>query len=190
MAVETFASRSINAVIVENFGADPKVYLANGTDLKPGYVVTCIGETADTKDIDQCAAGEFPLGVVTEYVVNSYAGAPRSLDAANQDNEEVKVKEFHDGGRCVAYMRMLATSATSKRGTPLIVSSTAGMVTPYTKNAAAAIDTAGGNTYADTTTEAGIDAAVGDDSMLVVGWLAEDYTQDNSDDILVKVKLA
>ena len=171
MADDTFAARGINRVWQSGSGEGRKIFLANGTDIIAGYAVTQEGETAGTNDIDLCAAGEEFAGVVLQPVNTSYGDRPVTLDEANQDNEPILVQQpgFHN----VVYMRMIAGAGTMKRGTKLMIASEAGKVT----KAAVAAGTPGSPSDAELTTMLNT----------VVGTPYEDYTNDATDDTLVKV---
>ena len=82
MAIDTFENAGINSVV---WHGTPYIrnFRANGSDIKPGYLVTQVGETAP--DIDLCgyksSNNEFCLGVVLE----KYG---YDIDTAYTDNEE------------------------------------------------------------------------------------------------------
>lgn len=63
MAADTFESRGINSVIESG---DPIIVnmVTNGTDIKPGMIVSRNGETAD--DVDLAEDDESPYGIVLE----------------------------------------------------------------------------------------------------------------------------
>ena len=159
MADDTFASRSIVQVHKKGEHLNRYQWKANSTDIKPGYVVTHLGETADTNYIDLATGGEEPLGIVLDYVRNANASnAPRNLDAASIADEAMWVQQLGSGTEYV-YAFMIAGAATSKKGQKVVPAAEEGKVTSGT--------TAG----------------------MIVGELAEDYTQDNTDDTLVLLKV-
>ncbi len=172
MADDTFVARGINRVWQQGTGNRQGIFKANGADIAPGFFMTQEGETAGTRDIDLCAAGEEPAGAMLKTVEPDHGGRVRSLDDAAEDNEDVWVQE--PGGDNTTYAWLIANAGTMKKGTQLMISSEAG------KLIKAAVDASsdGAPTDAELTTMLNT----------VVATLEEDYTNDASDDWLVKVK--
>ena len=170
MADETFANTGINQTVVEwgpGGPTDIKVVKANGTDLLNAMTVTRVGETAGTEDVDLAGATEYPAGIIIGTVtIKLSTGIPRALDTANEDNESLVMAPRNSGHTVIG--KYQATGATMKAGTKLVPGSEAGKLAPFS--------------YTDT-------AEATDTMKLVAGELAEDVTQDNTNDQLVKVRL-
>ena len=78
MGADTFASRGINSVVWKGI---PKIreFRANGTDIKPGRVVSTVGDTFPDAHIT--SAGEAPVGIILERY-------DTDIDTAYSDNDE------------------------------------------------------------------------------------------------------
>lgn len=71
------------------FGWIDTMHTANGTDLKPGYLVTEVGETFP--DLDLVANGEAPYGLLLEDPTGEHSD---DIDDAWDDNYAVRVLKF------------------------------------------------------------------------------------------------
>jgi hypothetical protein len=107
---DTFESRGINSVVWTSVPR-PKIreFRADGSDIKPGLIVTVENET--DPDIDLCANGETPLGIVLErYDVD--------IDTAYDDNDEhvpvLVFKENRNVGVWVYVVESIAIARTTR----------------------------------------------------------------------------
>ena len=100
MASDTFEARGINSVIDSG---NPKLRLmkasSGAADIKAGCVVTRIGETIDTSEVDLCAAVEEPYGVVIERY-------DTDIDTAFADNDIYLVVApiAENRGNCILWL--------------------------------------------------------------------------------------
>lgn len=162
MADDTFASRDIRTVLVKGDKRKLIQVLANGVDIKPGSAVTFKGETAGTDYVDLATLAEPIDGIIVAFVININAvGAPRALDAASIASEAMWMAP-RTGGELEVWTKVFASTDTFKRGQLLQASAEAGKV---------AIATAG------------------TDYSVAPVTAAEDYTEDTTDDTLIKVKI-
>lgn len=162
MTDDTFVARGISRVWQKGSQEGQEIYLANGTDIVAGYAVTQEAETAATKDIDLCAAGEEFHGIVLQPVNLSYGGRPVTLDEANQDNESIIIQRPGYHNTCYAWL--VSSAGTMKAGTKLMVSGTAGQLIK------AAVDASSNG--------APTDAELSTMLNTVVATLEEDYTSE------------
>lgn len=75
-----------NEALAREAGAIRTDFVANGTDIKPGYVVTQTGETAP--DVDLQGNGEVALGIVLEDPTGQHSD---DIDDAWDDNYTIRV---------------------------------------------------------------------------------------------------
>jgi len=97
---------------------------ANGTDIYPGLVVTGYGET--WPDIDLCAGGEYPLGVVLEHSGNDGLTTVREtpdIDTAYSDNATVRVALLGSGAKVYCKLAAQTTTTAIYPGMKLVVDS-------------------------------------------------------------------
>ena len=132
MADDTFESRGINSVV---WAGKPKIreFRANGTDIKPGLIVTTSSETFP--DIDLVAAGEVPIGVVLErYDVD--------IDTAyDDDDEHVPVALISENPGLGVYVFKTANAGDTDFHT-VFVTDDNGMIKPFSyTDGAVATDT-------------------------------------------------
>jgi len=132
MADDTFQGRGINSVV---WSGKPKIreFRANGTDIKPGLLVTTSSETYP--DIDLCAAGEVAIGVVLERF-------DKDIDTAyDDDDEHVPVALISENPGLGVYIFKTANAGATEFHTTF-VSDDNGMVKPFSyTDGAVATDT-------------------------------------------------
>jgi hypothetical protein len=160
MATDTFSSYGNHILVYLNKAMPDAIIekVTNGTDIKPGMIVTAVGETSP--DIDTCAAGEEPLGVVLR-------NPDHDIDTAYADGITVKVARIGSG--CKVRVWIKANSASFVQGQPLAVNQTTATMASlwaYTDNAEAT-----------------------DTLNFKIGLAAETHTQDASDDKIIMVWL-
>ncbi len=126
------SSRSYQIVLKgynSNYVVERKV---NGSDEKPGHIVTGVAETFP--DIDLCAAGEGPLGILLEhYRDDGLAGTVRDtpdIDTVFTDNAVARVALIGSGMTCLTWLGGEGATSTAAvyPGTKLVVGQVAGSV--------------------------------------------------------------
>ena len=101
--------------------------VTNGSDIKPGHVVTNVGESNE-EDIDLCAQTETPLGVVL-------CNPDQDIDTAYDDNTTVQVARC--GSVCKVRVWFQANGGDANLGLLVCVGSEAGIVTVWSYTDAA-----------------------------------------------------
>lgn len=136
MATDTFASRGINSVIWANGDKATVVMLkANGTDIKPGYLVTTYGET--NPDIDLCDADERAIGVVLER-------SDVDIDTAYDDDDDTVPVLLFAGSKGVGFWGFLAANNACNYHT-LYKPAAGGMLQAFSLTAASSVVTTEGS---------------------------------------------
>jgi len=95
--------------------------VTNGTDIKPGHVVTNVGESNE-EDIDLCGQTETPLGVVL-------CNPDHNIDDAYSDNTTVQVARCGSG--CKVRVWYQANGGDAQKGEIVVLGSEAGKVVVY-----------------------------------------------------------
>ena len=166
MGVHSAVTQGVNRIWSGGLeGLSQVEYLTNGVDIKPAMIVTELGETAGTRDIDICGTLEMPAGVMLHATSNAFEGVVRSLDTALQ-NDEACVVQRRAGGIQKVWVIYNTGAATCKRGEPLVVVS-AGKVGVW-------VYTTAGDDWLES-------------GAYIIGHAAQDITTDASDDQLVEM---
>ncbi len=146
------------------FGPDDVLYdyTINGSTSKAGHVVTAVGETYPDCALGVAADSAF-LGIIRKPIdITSWT----NLDTAIAENSPLEIIR-PTGGRLKIAVYYMASGNTRKEGEPVSMASEGGKV----------IDTEG--LYTDT--------AYDTDPPIVVGHLAHDVVQDNTNDQVVLI---
>lgn len=145
MAETIGGTRGIQTIVIK--GYNPAYIVEkhiNGTDIKPGHVITNYGE-ANKHDIDLCDQGEPPLGIALEHKGDDgLAGTVRDtydVDTAYEDNAAVRVALLGSGMAVVGYLGGQATTTTVYQGSKLIVKSSGELQLPLTQTTTSNIHT-------------------------------------------------
>lgn len=123
MTDETLGSRSKGQVVLKGYNPNYIVERRiNGSDIKPGHIVTNYGESVN-EDVDLCGAGEPPLGVALEHVANDGLASIRDtpdIDTLYTDNAVVRVALCGSGMTVLCWLAGQTTTTAVYGGTKLV----------------------------------------------------------------------
>ena len=170
---------TVTRQILEKMGDETGVITVrtNGSDIKPGHIVTKTGETINTPDVDLVGAtDDITLGVVLNE-------PNQDIDTAYGDNESINVAVIGSG--CVCWVWAQANCGDLRVGQPVYTtgSSNDGFVVPWTLTSAPASDT-----YTTAAMQTELDK-VDLSQLQYVGRVWQDASNDASNDRPILVKL-
>lgn len=127
MAEAIGTNRDADQIVIKGYNPNYIVEKrVNGSDIKPGHVVTGYGES-NKHDVDLCDAGEPPLGIALEHymddgIANTIRDTP-DIDTAYTDNAMVRVALLGSGMTVFGYLGGQTTTTPVYAGSNLVVKS-------------------------------------------------------------------
>lgn len=134
MAESIGSTRGIHTIVLKGYNPNYIVEKrVNGSDIKPGKIVTNYGES-NKHDVDLCGAGEPPLGIALEhYFDDGLAGTnrdPLDIDTVYADNSVVRVGLIGSGMTVVGYMAGQTTTTTIYAGSNIVAAASGNVQLP------------------------------------------------------------